>query len=194
MDSMSYRNNRPTARPTEPESRPPAASHQPAVDLQPEPVSHPVKARRSSHDNPKPKRKLPLILAAITTIAVLALVGWLLVGRSSVASTIDGGKYQAVFFTNGQVYFGKLSSVNGEYMSLKNVYYLQNKSGTNDESSPQSAKKQDSSDMELIKLGNEVHGPEDQMVIAKDQILFFENLKPEGTVSKTIAEYLNKSN
>lgn len=194
MDSMSYRNNRPAARPTEPESRP-TASPQPPADPQPTPAAQPSKARRSSHESPKPKRKFLLLHIALVIALLLAVAGWFFVGRSSnVATAIDGGKYQAVFFTNGQVYFGKLASLNGEYMSLKSVYYLQNKSDTDDDSSPQSTKKQDSSDMELIKLGNEVHGPEDEMIIAKNQILFFENLKPEGTVSKTISEYLSKSN
>lgn len=193
MDSMSYRNNRPSVRPTEPEEQAPA---QPAPVSQPAPQTAPAptaKARRSHDKKPKGSR-LPLIIISVIAVGVLLAAGWFFFGRSSgISGTVDGSKYQAVFFTNGQVYFGKLSSVNGDYMRLKNVYYLQNKSDTDDDSSPQSAKKQDNSDMELIKLGNEVHGPEDEMIIAKDQILFFENLKQEGTVSKTIAEYVSKN-
>lgn len=192
---MSYRNNRPSVRPTEPEEQ--AAPAQPVQVSQPAPQAAPAapvaKARRSHDKKPKSSR-LPLIIASVVIIAIILLAGWFFFGRSAgIAGAVDGSKYQAVFFTNGQVYFGKLSSVNDDYMRLKNVYYLQNKSDTDDDSSPQSTKKQDNSDMELIKLGNEVHGPEDEMIIAKDQILFFENLKQEGTVSKTIAEFVAKN-
>ncbi|MES2875997.1 MAG: hypothetical protein V4678_00845 [Patescibacteria group bacterium] len=136
------------------------------------------------------KSKRPFIVAAIVLgVLLAAAVAWMLLGKSTTAAVIDSNKYQAVFFTNGQVYFGKLSSVNGDYMRLNNVYYLQNKTAATDETSPQSASAQDASDVELIKLGNEIHGPEDEMLVSKDQILFFENLKPAGTVSQTISNF-----
>lgn len=200
MDSTSYRNSRPPQRPsqvepaaappTPPEREPePEASHTPA-----RPAHVTPRAKRTlSDDSKKPKRKV--IIAAVVAALVLLAVGWYLFGRASgPAAAIDGSKYQAVFFTNGQVYFGKLSLQSSDYMSLKNVYYLQNKSSSNDDnSSPQSASKQDTDDVELIKLGNEIHGPEDEMLIAKDQILFFENLKPAGSVSQTITSYQTKN-
>jgi hypothetical protein len=52
--------------------------------------------------------------------------------------------------------------------------------------------KQDASNFELIKLGNEIHGPEDEIIIPKSQLLYFENLKPGGTVSKTITQNQTK--
>lgn len=47
----------------------------------------------------------------------------------------------------------------------------------------------DQRNVQLIKLGQEVHGPEDEMILSKDQVLFIENLKPDGKVAKTIAEH-----
>lgn len=195
MDSMSYRNNRPSQgrgeRPERSEAAP-AATVQP----QPEPANVAAPARpRTSHVPAKPKRpkRLVVIVGLIIIIALITAAVWFVNGRTATATAIDGSKYQAVFFTNGQVYFGKLSPLNGDYMQLKNVYYLQNKTKTSDDSSPQSASKQNASDVELIKLGNEIHGPEDEMLVAKDQILFFENLKPAGTVSQTITNFQNKN-
>ena len=49
------------------------------------------------------------------------------------------------------------------------------------------------SNVQLIKLGNEIHGPEDNMIIARDQVLFFENLKNDGKVSATIKDYVDKN-
>lgn len=177
MDNITPRTNRPG--PRHPDFGPapqPAASHQ----------SH---AKQSPVR--KPRRKL-LVIATILAVIVAAAAAWYLFGRTSTSSAIDSSKYQAVFFTNGQVYFGKLSELNDEYMRLKGVYYLQNKEQAADETSPQSASAQDASGVELIKLGNEIHGPEDEMLVAKDQVLFFENLKPAGTVSKTITEFQQK--
>lgn len=165
----------------------PVAPAQPASPAQ----SAQARTKLSSAASRRSKKPLFVILAAII-VALVVLGGLFMLYRSSSAvSAIDSSKYQAVFFTNGQVYFGKLSQQNDQYMKLTNVYYLQSKT-TSDKTSPQSANSQNASDVELIKLGNEIHGPEDQMIIAKDQILFFENLKPQGTVSKTITNYQKK--
>lgn len=169
---ITNRNNRPGLRPTDPgQSSPTTTGH-----------------GKRAHGSPKKKRSL-IIAALIIAALLIGLAAWFVLGRTASSTVIDGNKYQAVFFTNGQVYFGKLTQVNGDYMRLENVYYLQNKEQTQDETSPQSASKQDASDVELIKLGNEIHGPEDEMVISKDQVLFFENLKPAGTVSQTITNF-----
>ncbi|MBC7512213.1 hypothetical protein H7142_00955 [Candidatus Saccharibacteria bacterium] len=157
-------------------------------------VSRP-QAQRPATERIQPPKKLNrmkkplLILGALLLVALAAGGAFYLKSQAGVAGTIDSGRYQAVFFTNGQVYFGKLSKVNGDYMRLENVYYLQNKTEATDEASPQSASAQNASDVELIKLGNEIHGPEDEMLISKDQVLFFENLKPAGTVSQTITNF-----
>lgn len=181
MDSMSYRNNRPTPQRSEQqEASAPAA----AASV---PVQAPARGK-SAHSEPKRRRKLPIIIAIVVLI-VIAAAAYMLLGRGGAGSAIDTSKYQAVFFTNGQVYFGKLSELNGDYMRLENVYYLQNKEQAADETSPQAASAQDANDVELIKLGNEIHGPEDEMLVSKDQVLFFENLKPTGTVSKTISDF-----
>ena len=176
MDNVSYRNSRP---------------NQPRDISQPKPQQPTESASPRAKFSGGPAKRRPLkLIALVAGILLLALAGWFAYGRlSGSASVIDSSKYQAVFFTNGQVYFGKLSPVNGDYMRLKNVYYLQNKSESTNETSPQSASAQTASDVELIKLGNEIHGPEDEMLISKDQVLFFENLKPAGTVSQTITNF-----
>lgn len=92
--------------------------------------------------------------------------------------------YQSVFLTNGQVYFGKLSVFNNEYMQLTDIYYLQNggviQNGTGSNPNEQ---------LSLVKLGAELHGPEDTMYIPKTQVQFFENLKADSKVVQAINEY-----
>lgn len=143
----------------------------------------------------KPARRpiskgLVVTLLGIVAVIVLAVAVWFfLVKPSSTTAVIDGSKYQAVFFTNGQVYFGKLKTLNPDYMVLTDIYYLQAKSDDSKESNPQKASTEDSSNVQLVKLGSEIHGPDDEMVVNKDQILFFENLKKDSNVSTTIANY-----
>lgn len=138
------------------------------------------------------KGKQGLLIGGILLLIVLIIgaIAFSII-RSGTASTIDSSKQQAVFFTNGQVYFGKLSVVNKDYMRLTNVWYLQAKNSQN-KTDPQAATAQDASDVELIKLGAEIHGPTDEMVINRDQVLFYENLKTDGKVSQSITNYLKE--
>jgi hypothetical protein len=144
-----------------------------------------------SVSKPGPKKRnlklISLIVGAVIIVGLLTLGGWFIY-RSSTAATIDSTKYQAVFFTNGQVYFGKLQTVNNGYMRLSNIFYLQAQNAEADSQNPQETSNKNS-DVQLIKLGNEVHGPDDEMIISKDQILFFENLKKDGKVTDSIKQY-----
>lgn len=97
-------------------------------------------------------------------------------------------RYVSVFLTNNQVYFGKMvDNRNGEIF-LKEVYYLQN---INTDFSPSGAMLQGSS-FTLVKLGQELHGPTDEMYINKEQVLFYEYLREDSQVVKTIESYKNK--
>ena len=146
------------------------------------PASHPTASKKQ----PKKSKNVKWLIIVALVLAALA-GGWFVWQKVAADDGIDQGKYQAVFFTNGQVYFGKLSQVNGDYMKLKDIYYLQTKNSTeNNADNPQDVSS-DKSDVQLIKLGNEVHGPEDEMMISRDQVLFFENLKADGKVAQTIA-------
>ena len=143
---------------------------------------------------PRQKSKLGLILAIVGLVLAVGVIGYFMVNKGAVASSqIENGKYQAVFFTNGQVYFGKLSQVNEGYFKLSDVFYLKAKDESGDSDKLQETTSGSSSDVQLIKLGNEIHGPKDEMVISAAQVLFFENLKPEGKVANSIDQY-NKTN
>lgn len=132
------------------------------------------------------KKLIALSVSFILLIAVIVL-GVLMFNRSTVSSSIDSSKYQAVFFTNGQVYFGKLQTLNGNYLRLTNIFYLQTKA--TDPTNPQQTNSDAKADVQLIKLGDEIHGPSDEMIINNDQVLFFENLKPDGKVTQSIITY-----
>lgn len=88
--------------------------------------------------------------------------------------------WQAVFLTNDQVYFGKLENHDRKHIKLTNVYYLRSASDI-------SRSDGDGQSINLVKLGGELHGPQDAMYIAKDQILFWENLKESARIVNLIS-------
>lgn len=129
------------------------------------------------------KKKVMVIAVVVVVILVVAGLGWWLWGRMTGADKVNGNEYQAVFLTNGQVYFGKLSNPNSDYISLDDIYYLQVQSSVQ----PDANKSSDQNpQVSLAKLGSELHGPEDHMAINKSQVLFWENLKDSGKVVQAI--------
>jgi hypothetical protein len=106
---------------------------------------------------------------------------------AAITASSQASAYVAVFLTNGQVYFGKLKNPDGDYVTLDDIYYLQvgpqqgsATSATNASTTPQQ--------ISLVKLGNELHGPVDEMHISRAQILFYEQLKSDGQVVKAIMQ------
>lgn len=98
--------------------------------------------------------------------------------------------YQAVFLSNGQVYFGKLSGMTASYATLNDIYYLQVTTppvGEGSQLNQQQAAEQQQ--LSLVKLGEELHGPVDEMKINREQILFYEDMKESGRVMQAIREY-----
>jgi hypothetical protein len=172
-------------------------TEQPVPVSAPNPTPNPVLSAPIAHTptptrQPKVKkhRRKPILgIIILVVIIVIAGIGYKMVNQTSVASTITKSEYQAIFLTTGQVYFGKLTYVNGDYFKLTDIFYLQSKTTDSTTSNdPQAATSSSDSDV-LTKLGNEIHGPEDEMIISKAQVLFFENLKPTGKVSQLMTTY-----
>ena len=132
-------------------------------------------------------KKMMMGVAAVVVVvlAVVVFFAWKQMGGSTSAA-IKSGQYQALFLTNGQVYFGKLSNVDDKYVRLTDIYYLQVQQNV------QPADSKTQPQVSLAKLGSELHGPEDQMEVNRDQVLFWENLKNDGKVVKAIQDNQKK--
>jgi hypothetical protein len=138
---------------------------------------------------------LPWVILALVLL-VLIVGGILFRGRLFPAEKTDTTQeqgptsgYQAVFLTNGQVYFGKLSGTTASYATLTDIYYLQVTSPPIQGSQEGQAQPQQQQQLSLVKLGQELHGPVDEMKINRDQILFYEDIKEDGRVMQAIREY-----
>ena len=113
--------------------------------------------------------------AGLLLIVVLGLkIYWLAVKSGEEEKRIDPTTYQAVFLADEQIYFGKLKDIDSSYPVLEDVYYIM-------------LENNDPNSGRLVKLGQEEpHSPYDQMIINRDHILFWENLKPDSRVIQTI--------
>lgn len=183
------------------------ASAQPQAQPQPQMQQQPqVQPPRPSGQQPvnnggygqkdsKLSKKVVAILVAAAVVVTLLFAGWNWNNSRAAVSLINDDRYQAVFLTNGQVYFGKLQQANSEFFKLTDIYYLQVDGAlqaADGDKKEGGEGAQSNSTPQLIKLGQEVHGPEDEMIIGANQVLFFENLTDEGTVAKSIKEYVGK--
>jgi len=131
------------------------------------------------------------IIALVAVIAVIFAIIYLVkpFGTSLVPDmavsegTVDASGYQAVFLTNGQVYFGKVtSSLTGQFVDVEDVYYLQVAQAAETDPAAQQG-------TSLVKLGSEMHGPEDDMQVNRDQILFVEQLRADSKIVEAIQSY-----
>ena len=124
---------------------------------------------------------LAVLIVVTGSVGVWYLTDFVKYDRYDKKEFIDSSTYQAIFFTNDQTYFGHIKDINDDYLILSDVYYVRINEETGEKI--------------LVKLGMiEPHGPEGSMVISKDQVLFWENLKPDSQVIKTIANIQLKSN
>ena len=96
--------------------------------------------------------------------------------------------YCAVFLTNNQVYFGKVAINGWREMKITDVYYLQVNKQAEVASGDSLTTTADitAAGVSLNKLGNELHGPKDEMIINRQHVLFIERLKTDSKVVQSI--------
>ncbi|MFA6421898.1 MAG: hypothetical protein WCV92_00625 [Candidatus Buchananbacteria bacterium] len=136
-------------------------------------------------------------IMVIIVVIIIVIAGWFIATRktgtgfagSNIAQVSND--WQAIFLTNGQVYFGKVTGVSEKTLGLNNIYYLQVVSKPLQQSQTGVADQQ-SQELTLVKLGNEIHGPYDGMIINRDQILLTEKLKSDSKVVQAINENIAK--
>jgi hypothetical protein len=145
--------------------------------------SNTLTAKLKATAAPRTKRSWLMVVAGLIGVALL-FAAYTTVCTYMANKGIAKDKYQAVFLSNGQVYFGKLQNVSGKYVELTDIYYLQVQQSVQ----PQNKDVPATTDpnVSLAKLGGELHGPENKMSINREHVLFWENLKPDAKVSQAI--------
>lgn len=105
--------------------------------------------------------------------------------QKTTTAEVKGSGYSAIFLSNNQVYFGKLTDASSQYPKLTDVYYLR----VDRPLQPPPATESAQPDVQLVKLGNELHGPTDEIKFNREQILYIEDLKSDSRIVKAIEEF-----
>lgn len=93
---------------------------------------------------------------------------------------LSDAEYQAVTLSDKRVFFGKLyATKNEDVLILRDVFYLKifNLPDLNE------------GEARLVKSGEELYEPDDQMVFYKKNVLFYEDVKDNSQLRKAIADY-----
>ncbi len=128
------------------------------------------------------------VRALAATIALLLAVilsgyGWYASSEGLAPFEPSKDTWTAVFLSNGQTYFGNLYLGPGDFAQLRDVYYLlQTQVQSQDPQRPAQPQ------ISLQRLGGEIHGPKNDMRITKQQILFYEELRPDSALVAAIVQ------
>jgi len=150
--------------------------------------SRPAAPSRTPAVKKESKRGLVWTIALVIFALLVGTFGGF-VWANSTSNTdtgIDKNKYQAVYLMNGQLYFGKLTMLDTNRFTLTNVYYLQAGTSEDATSKGSATNSSDASKFQLIKLTRAIYGPSDEMIISKDQVLYYQNLNADSKASQLI--------
>jgi hypothetical protein len=128
------------------------------------------------------KRQWTLLLLTAAASVILIIAGLRALGIFA-PQRIDGSKYQVVYLTNGQAYFGKLQNTTGDYLYVMMPYTAQsvtpNTAGGNENSGTETT-------TTLLRVKDQVYGPEDSIAIRASQVAFWQNLRDDSKVAQAI--------
>ncbi len=133
------------------------------------------------------KRKnngLLTLIVGIIILIILVIALFLIVLKPAMNQT---SSWSAVFLTNGRTYFGKIEKENAKFITLDDVYYLQVQ-----QAPPVTEGEEPQSQLSLMSVGDEIHGPESFMRINKDHVLFIEQLKADSSIVTSIGQLLSQ--
>jgi hypothetical protein len=169
------------------QQQPAAHAAAPVASAQGGGVTH--MSRKKMIGGPRWFRVTIVALVACVAVLAIAIAFSFYLNGSGESKYISSTEYQAVFLNNGQVYFGKIKTLNDHYVNLTNIFYLSTQSAQ----PAVSGKSTSGSKFSLVKLGCELHGPEDQMLINKGQVTFWENLRNNGQVVQAISKWYQQN-
>lgn len=130
----------------------------------------------------------------IATVAFVGLVlvvrqpGWLSGGKKLLSGEIkpfnqsgsahDSDGYWAVYLDSGQVFYGRKDKSDKNYVVMSNVFYYH-----------PAIKSTKSGNVRLVKVGTEIHQPQDFVYVNKVHIDRQEQLSNDSKVVKAIEQY-----
>ena len=137
--------------------------------------------RTGSTDAPEPSHEYRGKRKSMAGRIMLLVIGLAVIGY--LFSLVSGYfSWRAIFLTNNQVYFGHFWDLPfSSAITLHNVYYLEVAQPNQQLTDPSQSQQ-----LKLVRLGNEIHAPTDNMTIPMGQVLFWETLRSDSAVVAAI--------
>ena len=126
---------------------------------------------------PAPRaRNFKLVWSLVFGLVIILASGLAYLKFGNMLRPAGASDYYAVFLDNNQTYFGKITSKSKDKMVLSGVYYLQANTDPNIER------------FNLIRLGQELHGPTSEMIINMNHVIFYEHLRDDSKLVQSIID------
>lgn len=132
----------------------------------------------------KANSKKSIVMLIVGIIIIVAIVVFLIF---TIFVSPRAGDWYAVFLTNGRSYFGHVVKQNSQTLILKDVYYLQVQ-----QVAVEKEGEQPQSQISLVNVSDEIHGPESELQITRQQILFIQKLRANSQVVASIEQQRSK--
>ncbi len=126
-------------------------------------------------------------VSGIIVCILAALLSFVFLQDITAPMKIDTSRYQVVSLVSGQVYFGKLKNIGGEYLYLE-APYVEQQVQAQEKNTDGSTK---AAQTALIRVKDQVYGPQDMIAIKSDQVVFWQNLRDDSKVSQAIKAKAN---
>jgi hypothetical protein len=125
-------------------------------------------------------KRVLLLLVLLVVVAVAVLGGAKLLGDDDddrVTEYVRTSGYQAVILANDRVFFGRLRPASEGFYVLRDAHYIRQQAGEREDDPPVSA---------VVPLSEELHGPENEMLINEAFIMSVEDLREDSEVLAVI--------
>jgi hypothetical protein len=121
-------------------------------------------------------RFVRIAVALVAFVLLFAVVRW----WDFALPSFGASRYQAVFLSNGQTYFGRYIDRIGPYVKIEGAYYIQQTPTATEEQPNLPA------ESKLVRRGTELHQPLPYLLVPKNTILFVEDLRSDSSVAQFI--------
>lgn len=132
---------------------------------------------------PRPAAAVAAVVAVLVLIAAVGLLALLLGGRDAGAGSdavagIRENRVQAVYMTNDDVFFGDLRTAEGDWVQLKDAYFLR--------SAANGARKEEA-ELQVVSVAQGIGGDGDLLINARE-ILRVQNLAADSDIAGAIED------
>ncbi len=133
-------------------------------------------------------RAVKVVLIILVFMVIVAFIGISLwqdgTFRNISQSIRFKSSYQAIFLSNGQLYFGKITEITNEYIMMDSPHFLQLAQEPGEQVEPEVQP-----EMKLISIKDEFHKPKDFVMIEKSSVIFIEELRDVSQIADAIENF-----